>query len=524
MENEQFSNEQKDIYESFQNFLDKVGLKKENDINYELNYIYKLSNNEEIEFDLVFILKLKNKINIFIIEHQTYADEISIVSPVTNDIESKKNKIKKFRDDLLLSYRYNKKENIDIYLIFSYKKSKQDDEIILNLFKINEKKIKKIDINYFKEKIKYKKQIPLTLKIIDNIRNTPRDIQCIMNSFKESREAKKILNNSITSKISNSIQKGYNIFFINGPAGSGKTNLICSWFSEYLRNGKQCILFFINKYFVKQIKNRLDSDGLQKYSKLIVWHSYDFSHNTHFFENDGKKYIFIDEAQRLNDSNWEFIYSKSNDKNNVFFLFGDKHQKIGISDTNHSSVKKMIPNIVDLKIQKYYRIGKDNFNFILYIFFSHGSPNKIKKPTIDIVIKDNIDDFFDLFDNDKSWKVMCSTEGVSKNLENSMQRSFSPAYKEMPSRDLFLYNNEYLNNYYFYAYDVISREIESIYIYLPNEMCIDNHFIFKESYDDRIINQFYVLLTRATKKIVVCVNNNDYYKNIKERMDKFYEK
>lgn len=73
----------------------------------------------------------------------------------------------------------------------------------------------------------------------------------------------------------------------------------------------------------------------------------------------------------------------------------------------------------------------------------------------------------------------------------------------------------YHYNIYFYAFDLISREIENIYIFVPEFVKQYSNKIICKIYDDEkakiLLNQFYVLLTRAKKEINVFIVDNEYY-------------
>ena len=68
---------------------------------------------------------------------------------------------------------------------------------------------------------------------------------------------------------------------------------------------------------------------------------------------------------------------------------------------------------------------------------------------------------------------------------------------------IFLYIPEIRNKYILYPYDVISREIENMYVYIPETITLNekNQLINKSNIYIRFLEQLNVLLTRATKKL-----------------------
>jgi hypothetical protein len=73
------------------------------------------------------------------------------------------------------------------------------------------------------------------------------------------------------------------------------------------------------------------------------------------------------------------------------------------------------------------------------------------------------------------------------------------------------------------AYELISREVECIYLKLPKE--IDVRVIMQpidDTNDDKrkwIKQHIYVLMTRATIRLVVNVENSELYRFFEERLD-----
>ena len=73
-------------------------------------------------------------------------------------------------------------------------------------------------------------------------------------------------------------------------------------------------------------------------------------------------------------------------------------------------------------------------------------------------------------------------------------------------------NSETVEKYYFSPYEMISRELDSIYIFLRENISPD----VIRGY---VLTQLYVLMTRATLSLNIYIENKETYKVFKERLN-----
>lgn len=516
--------EREEIEKSILNLFNEMNLCCDSKLFYfDYNYVFDLKGIDN-EMDSVFIIKNKRTTNIFIIEYKNYSNIDWIGNNWSlskkEDLEDKINQIKKIRTEIVDEYE---NKNIKFYLIFSYLK---ENKLYYDFFKINKAdkhfKLNKDKFNEVFSKIKSnKKHMHLTSnyiydKLIDKVKDIKFIIDLIQgkkNPIKQKKEISLIWNEII--------KKEKNIFLFEGNAGTGKTILAITLFNSLLKKSNLTILFFINQNFADEIKkeiSKLDMNKNEKIWKKIMWHTKDFEKwIKEKYDKNKDMYILIDEAQRLKEENLKFLMNYMDKKNIRFFLFGDCKQKIYYRDIGYDLLKqKRNKEIFTKKMEKYFRIDKNTHKAIEYIFFANKNQKEIKFPK-NINIFNDPKKYFDKFKKDKSLRAMTSIQNVEFNGYDSIlvNNGFRNADKKLHDRNLFLYNKNYLNNIYFYAFDLISREIENIYIFVPEFVKQYSNKIICKNYDDEeakiLLNQFYVLLTRAKKEINVFIVDNEYY-------------
>ena len=128
-----------------------------------------------------------------------------------------------------------------------------------------------------------------------------------------------------------------------------------------------------------------------------------------------------------------------------------------------------------------------------------------------IFIKQNRDKLVEMFDEDKSSKKhfaspldkqwggsTCFTvaKRENKNWKNEIKSLNTHEKEFFAYRYPYFCNEEIMPNYVLSAYELISRELESLYVYIPKfEQQPTNNIWYK--------NHLYVLFTRATRRLVV---------------------
>lgn len=508
----------KNIKESIHNLFKEIGSCCDiSKFDFEYTYKYKMIN-EEYEFDSIFIIKNKNWINIFIFEfkdYSTYDWYILSNDHCENNLRKKRNQIESFKKDILNKSNVN---NINFYFIFSYK---YDNSFHYKFEKIS-KNIKGLSFEQFQKIFKNirnnKNHSHINYLYINKLINRAKDVNSIIEILLNKKN-NIIENEHEISNINHKLNEGVNLFMFEGEAGTGKTILACNLFISFLNKQNDAMLFLINKNLLKELKQTIDKENKNVSSK-ILWHSEDFENYLRKININRKTYIFIDEAQRLNKENVKLIKKLIPNKNIIFFLFGDERQKIYFTDIGYKELieSRNKTNLYSTKLTKYFRIDENTHRSIDFIFFNKKS-NKEILYTENINIFNDSKTFFQNYKKNKSTKALTTIQFAEKqNFDQILKiNGFSEATKNLNDRYLFLHNKEYLKNKYFYAFDVISREIENIYIFVPDFIKIDEKnnlyvdYPIDNSYKHILLNQLYVLLTRGKNKINVFINNKEYY-------------
>lgn len=149
-----------------------------------------------------------------------------------------------------------------------------------------------------------------------------------------------------------------------------------------------------------------------------------------------------------------------------------------------------------------------------------------------IIIEQNQNRLVELFDNDNSNKKHFASPIDTKWLNKVKNQNIETKYrtrKEIPSLitkgKSFAYtfpyfcNEEIMPNYYLSAYELISRELDSLYVNIPKfepSMDEDDEKWYK--------NHLYVLFSRPTSTLIVNFQDRDEYKKIKNNVRTILEK
>lgn len=360
-----------------------------------------------------------------------------------------------------------------------------------------------------------------------NIRDPSFYLKCF--DFKE----KPLPKNEI--EILNNIISKNNLICINGFAGTRKTAISFYLFGQLEKSSYLLLNKNLYKYFHSNIYN---FNFENRHKSIKKFHYFDF-HTEQFksglsdrkYEYD---YLIIDEYQRCNGETIELIKDLLHHNKKVILL-GDKYQAINKDSDilNISDVLMSISgnNLVHHKLKLSYRVDE---KFIKFILFLIGIKLERINISSNIFPKIEITNDYDLFvkkikeENKKTISCMATIQcldWIKNGFYELEKRGFILANKTEPKkRENFLDDTNIRNRYCFFPYDLISREVDSIYVFIPKDLNYDqvnNKFSFKGYFKDKEIfikNQLYVLLTRATKKVVLLVENPKLFRLFKERI------
>ena len=537
----ELTKEQTNILQSFK-FFWKEKLNFEN-INPEmlvcLNYYHneRKNNGEEFEFDLISIKKIRNRFFTLIWEEKDYSPLLDIKNSIKTDLNHFLNKVETMKDYFFSKRKNTKNMNADnssIIAIFSWKDDQGQFQFEIHCFDSEMKKIKinsSLLKNFFKnDKSDYHHWFHHNY--LDKLLRAARDVATLIASLKN--KAKKIINKKIDSNIRQYIiNEKRKISLFTGIAGSGKTNLAFTLFKSF---AKQSILWLINRNLCTQVQNNLiENNSEDSFANKMFWYSPDVET---FFDNneqeikDMKSFILlIDEAQRLREDDVIFLEKLIDNFNNLqIILFGDEEQKISNVDFGYNTLieKFDAKDIFKYELKKCYRIPANTINAIKYSLFLSNKNTSYKN--YNLVICNSIEKFFVLFNGDNpdnNSRVICSlqyTDHFGDDLE-LREKGIMPAERNLPNRENFLFILQFLKTRYFFPYDLISREIDECFVFLSKNVIFNenNKIVFKQTgalSENELLNQINVLVTRATKRLVIFIANENYRNKALQRSSK----
>lgn len=430
-----------------------------------------------------------------------------------------------FKNNLV---KYKEKIFYEKFSIYGFLIFLENENINFTLFSLNNQTPKMLSYkNYsnINNKLNMKKYYINTnpCEFIEFNITKAKDISYYLKCF-DSQETP--LSNSELKELSNKIIKS-DFIFINGYAGTKKTSLAFYLFGE-LENS--CFLL-INKGFYDSLMSGSKDFNFKKnnYSKIqrfFHFHTNNFTSLINDEQNNKKfKYLIIDEYQRCNDETISLIKTFTS-KGGKIILLGDEHQAINPNSDNLNLKEKLLAisenkgyKVCEHKLLKYYRLPKTKIDFILFLLNLNSQKCKYKTSNIDIKIINDYDSFVKSFKMNNKIEKSCIVtiqylNCIDKGFYEFEKRGIKLSNSNEPcGKNNFLIDQNMRQKYCFFPYDVISREMEAIYIFLPKDLEYNNskkEFTFLDFFKDNkkyIKNQLYVLLTRATRKIILLIEN-----------------
>ena len=322
--------------------------------------------------------------------------------------------------------------------------------------------------------------------------------------------------NDICFEIDNNVE----YITIEGPARSGKTILSMLLLNKYL----DCKLLLMNYKFYKDLKSAFKTMNLEFPSNRIYHH--DFSRQTGCWLKskmdksfvDDFSFLIVDEAQRLGRMGsynsfytgkhysafnpFEAIKNIKNHKCTIFF--GDNLQRINVNKDEGFDVIKEYYSDKPFRQHKFYEtigIPKEIMANILYLLGFDGI-KPINPGEYQIINFDNADDFIEAFEEDLSKRkhyVSIALSNVTSYYFESGDKTITKIPPNYSDYFNYLFSDEIAPKYYLTPYEIISREAESIYLYIPDVM---QEFSYKDTKNlQHIYMQLYTLMTRATASL-----------------------
>ena len=348
--------------------------------------------------------------------------------------------------------------------------------------------------------------------------------------------------------IKNDLEAGINYILVRGAARTGKTILAMKILGQY----PQSKLLIMNYHFYIALKDSFHIKNERFPNKRIFHHDLSRSEGC-WIENKQTKeiipkldFLIVDEAQRLAFVKEccggygfnlpeldEFKKILFNENQKTTILFGDDNQKLNPDyDKGLSKIHSMIK---DLNFREYFfknsiGIPPEILNNIKHLLnIGSGIPIQSSNNFIFYVTNDN-EDFRKRFNEDKIQKKHYLCVGLYPFSNQYIKYSNGEIItypKELNKADFpYLFNKEIISKYLLSTYEVISREIESVYLYLPEEISFDsdqNKITFKDKKckisEDFLINHIYTLMTRATMKLSILCKNASLYSYLNKEIN-----
>lgn len=299
-----------------------------------------------------------------------------------------------------------------------------------------------------------------------------------------------------------SIESGDKYILIEGAARTGKTIIAMSLLNKY----PQSNLLLMNDYFYKALKDAFMSLNHEFPNDRIF-------HQSRSFEGyyDGRKrmnfsFSIIDECQRLGDR-FRLVDRFINNKNHCHtILLGDNYQKLNpLSDDGlFYIVDEIVKTGESVKHFKFNNSIGIPFEVVKNIKYLLGFP-EIHNPSYlgeyEIKIHETKDEFLDDYENNKLQKKhLCTIQVPTSDFRNFGKYEAYPRTLISNQFPYFL-NKDAITKYYFSPYQMISREVDAIYIFVRKNIGIDD-------IRDYVLTNLYVLMTRAA------ISLNLYFEDI----------
>ena len=364
-------------------------------------------------------------------------------------------------------------------------------------------------------------------------------VDCV-NAFKNGAEEFELfeLTKEHLNDVSYEIDNGIEYTFIEGPARSGKTILAMLLMNRY----SECKLLLMNYTLYNDLKMTFKTLG-EEFPEDRIFH-HNLSANSGNWLSDYKtlnfvsdfSFLIVDEAQRMSRlggyinrfgvdyppfNPFLAIKNIKNHKHTIFL--GDNLQRLNIKHDEGFDVIKQHYLDKSFREHKFYLtigIPKNMLSNILYLLgFNDSKPSDPGEYSINLF--DDLDDFINGFNADLSKRKHYVSLAVNYDEDNSFgnETIICPIPKNYRKRFNYLFDEEIMDKYYLTPYEIISREAESIYLYIPNYVDELSYANSKNKKTDSIYHQLYTLMTRAAASLNIYAANDKTKTVLKERIN-----
>ncbi len=317
--------------------------------------------------------------------------------------------------------------------------------------------------------------------------------------------------------IVDTINSDSEFILIEGSARTGKTIIAMS----LLRLFPESNLLVMNYYFYQALKDAFAAFSIDFPQDRIFHQAYGkkgFYGNSQCINFD---FLIIDECQRLGEKYGILDSILSSDTHKKSIFLGDNLQRLKeFSDDGISYIKEKILNkekeLVLFKFSNSVGIPPEILKNVKYLLNDPTiiSPHYLGEYEINVF--DDEFHFFNAYQNDHHKnKHLATIHYPVNNFSNIGSYSAFP-YQLVNSDYPYFLNKEIIDNYYLSPFELISREVESIYIYI------------RDNVNDTNLNGFafynlYVLMTRATISLNIYCQNSKLNEMLKLKLSKIKE-
>lgn len=351
--------------------------------------------------------------------------------------------------------------------------------------------------------------------------------------------------------ITKDINDGINYILVEGAARTGKTIIAMRILGQY----DESEFLIMNYYFYVALMDAFNILEVEFPKSRIYHHS--LRHKTHGCWVRGKyaktivpklEFLIVDEAQRL--ANVEDLINRYNGKvlpgideiskiincqnQRHTILLGDNLQKLNPQyDEGFERIYNMIKDkqFREYKFKNSIGVAPEILENIKYLLSVPGGGQVQPTYNFNISVTDSENDFIYEYNLDNTFKKHYVCVGLNA-LSGQKIANSNTVIEEYP-KDLikaeypYLFNKEVQDKYLLSTYQVISREIESVYLYLPEEVIYDeeNDEIilnggYGEKMNDFLLYHIYTLMTRATLTLKILCKSDSLYKYFESKIDK----
>ncbi len=336
------------------------------------------------------------------------------------------------------------------------------------------------------------------------------DMSDLINAYNDDLSLTPITSNNFNN-INSDIQNNKHFIITEGTARTGKTIIAMRLLGLY----PESRFIIMNELFYNSLINIFKIEGVDFPFDRIICHT-NFNKMIEWTANS--KLLIIDEAQRLSESQMENVIEN---KDNINVLLGDNLQAINIkSDRGISCFENLLTN-KRIEYTKYYfdysiGLASNVLYSIKYLIFNEVPFNNQNINNYDINFYNDVNVFVNKYRSDETFRKHMATIYMGCSDYDTTIESFDRMHKNILHRYPYFLDKDIKEKVMITTYELISRELDSVYIYIPKTVTANEkglHYC-DTRYDKFLLNQLYVLFTRAKGEInVYCEDKStfDYF-------------